>query len=188
MPQLPSLRHLLEIGSTTGEPSCPGVIQKKVEALDTSDFDVEPFDPTLINAALNFSPYVKYTPEVSDLTENLSAFARDTENIAFKISQVILSKLPSMIVTNLGGMDYPESYGDLKLNRMFFLPAAPGSVPNALQMILGCVSVSGRLTLSLNYIEDKKMDVPSITRDMIIMRNRALEYLGFPEKANGKAI
>jgi len=163
-------------------------IQNRVETLDISDFDVEPFDPMLINAAMNFAPYVEHIPEVSDLTENLSAFAHDTENIAFKMSQVILSKLPSMIVTNLGRMCYPESYGDLKLDRMFFLPAAPGSVPNTHQMILGSVSISGKLTLSLNYIENTKEDVPSITRVMISMRNRALEYLGFPEKANDRAI
>jgi len=163
-------------------------IQNRVETLDTSDFDVEPFDPTLINAAMNFAPYVKYTPEVSDLTENLSAFTQDTENIAFKISQMILSKLPSMIVTNIGRMDYPESYGNLKLDRMFFLPAAPGSIPDTIQMILGSVSINGRLTLSLNYVEDVGNRAISPVGDMIRIRNRALEFLGFPEKASERAM
>lgn len=164
------------------------VIQNRMGTLDTSDFDAEPFDPTLINAALNFAPYIQYTSEAFDLTENLSAFAQDTENIAFKISHMIQSKLPNMIVTNLGRMDYPESYGNLKLDRIFFLPAAPGSVPNTPQMILGSVSVSGRLTLSLNYAEDSGNNAMSSIGDMIRIRNRALEYLGFPEKANDRAM
>jgi hypothetical protein len=86
--------------------------------------------------------------------------------------------------TNLGRLNYPETYGGLRLDRMFFVPPAVRLVP----LILGGIGVNGRLVFSLNYIEQVKDNGPSPTEGMIQIRNRALEYLGFPEKANDDAV
>ena len=40
----------------------------------------------------------------------------------------------------------------------------------------------------MNYVEHMGGDGSFITADMIKIRNRALEYLGFPGKVNDKAI
>jgi hypothetical protein len=67
---------------------------------------------------------------------------------------------------------------------MFFIPGASMFVP----LIIGGDGQSGRLVISLNYVDEVGNDGSSLARDMIRVRNRALEYLGFPEKANYNAI
>ncbi len=49
------------------------IIQKRAEMLDTSAIDMEPFDPTLVDAFTNCAPYVDLLPEAFSQTENLSA-------------------------------------------------------------------------------------------------------------------
>jgi len=88
------------------------------------------------------------------------------------------------ISTNLGRLDFPLTFGDLQIERISFVPAANSSVP----LILGGVSVGGKLVFSLNYAEETGDHNTSLTQDMIRVRNRALEYLGFPEKANDSAM
>lgn len=160
------------------------IIQERVTMLDSSALDVRYFDPTLIDAIFSYAPYVQKIPEAFDKTENLSAFARDSKNIAFALSQKILSKHPSIIVTNLGRLNFPEIYNDLRLDRIFFAPPANESVP----LILGGVGVSGRLAFSMIYLEKIGESSPFLTEDMIHIRNRVLQHIGFLEKANERAI
>lgn len=160
------------------------IIQRRVGMLDNTGLDMEHFDPTLIDAFFNLAPYTKQIPDAFNQTENLSAFARDKKSPAITISNKILSKLPGFITTNLGRLDYPEMYGDLRLDRMFLIPSTGEYVP----LVLGGVGVCSKLTFSLNYLERNDSNDSSSTRDMIRIRNRALEYLGFPEKANESAM
>jgi len=156
------------------------IIQRRVKMLDNSGLDMERFNPTLIDAFFNLAPYIKNVPSAFNKTENLSAFASDKKNVALKISKDIVSKLPGLTTTNLGRMDFPEVYGNLRLDRLFLIPSAGEDIP----LIIGGVGVCGRLTFSLNYLEQNNSNDPSPTKDMIRIRNIALEYLGFPEKAN----
>jgi hypothetical protein len=141
---------------------------------------MEYFNPTLIDAFFNLAPYIKNVPNAFNKTENLSAFASDKKNVALKISNDIVSKLPGLTTTNLGRLDFSEVYGNLRLDRLFLIPSAGEDIP----LIIGGVGVCGRLTFSLNYLEQNNSNDPSPIRDMIEIRNMALEYLGFPEKAN----
>jgi NRPS condensation-like uncharacterized protein len=156
------------------------IIQRRVKALDNSGLDMESFNPTLIDAFFNLAPYIKSTPNAFNKTENLSAFASDKKNVAFEISKDVVSKLPGLTTTNLGRLDFPEVYGNLRLDRLFLIPSAGVDIP----LIIGGVGVCGRLTFSLNYLEQNSSNNPSPTRDMIRIRNIALGYLGFQEKAN----
>jgi NRPS condensation-like uncharacterized protein len=160
------------------------IIQQDLEKLNTINAEFGLFDPTMIDACFSFAPLMQFVPEAFKRTENLSAFARDTKNIAFMISGSRKNRVPAIINTNLGRLNYPETYGGLRLDRMFFVPPAVRLVP----LILGGIGVSGRLVFSLNYIEQVKDSGPSPTEGMIQIRNRALEYLGFPEKANDDAV
>lgn len=161
-----------------------GILQERVKALDTSGVDMRHFDPTLIDAIFSFAPYVQKMPEAFKKTENLSSFAHDTKNVSLAISQKILSRHPSMIVTNLGRLDFPEKYGNLVLDRMYFAPPASEIIP----LILGGIGACGRLTFTLVYLENAEKDRPSVGEDMVRIRNRALEYIGFPEKVKDTAI
>ena len=160
------------------------IIQKDAAGLNTTSPDFGLFDPTLIDACFSFAPLMQFVPEAFVSTKNLSAFANDTKNIAFMISDSRKNRVPAVINTNLGRLDFPETYGDLRLDHMFFVPPAIIFTP----LILGGIGVSGRLAFSLNYIEQVKDNGLSPTEDMIRIRNRALEYLGFPEKANDDAV
>ena len=67
---------------------------------------------------------------------------------------------------------------------MFFILGSSGFTP----LILGGVGLNGKLVFSLNYVEEAGNEGSPLDRDMIRIRNRALEYLGFPEKANDRAM
>ncbi|MHB8118008.1 MAG: hypothetical protein ACYDHX_04675 [Methanothrix sp.] len=136
---------------------------------------------------------IPFKPEIGPLsrsvlvytrTKNLSAFAHDTKNVALTLSRKDESGIPGTISTNLGRLDFPLTFGDLQIERIFFVPTANSSV----RLILGGVSVGGKLVFSLNYAEETGDHNTSLIQDMIRVRNRALEYLGFPEKANDNAM
>jgi hypothetical protein len=159
------------------------VIRKRAESLDTSAIDMEPFHPTLVDAFTNCAPYVEVLPGAFSKSERLSAFAIDKENVAFELSKKAVYNLPGVISSNIGRLEFSQAYGSLMLQKMFFVaPASP-----AFPIFIAGVSVNGNLAFSLNYV------VPSgggnaIKADMIRIRNRALEHLGFPNKASDKAI
>ena len=158
-------------------------LRKKVDKLDASNTELFYFDPGLIDA-FNLAPFLQIVPEAFDRTEKLAALAQDTQNIAFSISRKFMSIYPSAGITNLGSLDFPVTYGNLRLDLMFFVPPASPFAP----LIIGGISVGGKLVFSLNYVEHMGGDGSLITADMIKIRNRALEYLGFPGKVNDKAI
>ena len=159
------------------------ILRKDVEKLRTVGREYKLYDPTFIDA-FNFVLSMQLVPEAFERTKNLSAFASDTKNAALRLSQKIISGLPGTIITNLGRLDYPETYGNLRLDRMFFIPGASEFAP----LILGGVGINGKLVFSLNYIEIVGESSSSLARNMIRIRNRALELLGFPEKANDRAM
>jgi len=159
------------------------IIRERAEVLDTSAIDMEPFDPTLVDAFTNCAPYVDLLPDAFIQTENLSSFSQDRENIAFELSRNAVYNLPGTISSNIGRLHFPEAYGSLKLDRMFFVAPASEAFP----LFIAGVSINDRLTFSLNYVE--RLGSPdALTRDMIKIRNKALEYLGFPENISDRAI
>ena len=159
------------------------IIQKRAEILDTSAIDMEPFDPTLVDAFTNCAPYVDFLPEAFSQTENLSSFAGDRENIAFELSSKAVYNLPGTISSNIGRLYFPEAYGSLRLDRMFFVAPASEAFP----LFIAGVSINDRLAFSLNFVE-RVGEEEALIGDMIRIRNRALEYLGFPGKASDRAI
>lgn len=159
------------------------IISKRAEMLDTSAIDMEPFDPTLVDAFTNCAPYVDLLPEAFSRTENLSALARDRENIAFELCSKSIYNLPGTISSNIGRLFFPEAFGSLRLDRMFFVAPASEAFP----LFIAGVSTNDRLAFSLNYVE-RVGEGDALTGDMIRIRNRALEYLGFPGNGSSRAI
>jgi hypothetical protein len=106
-----------------------------------------------------------------------------TGRIAFELWSKAVYNLPGTISSNIGRLYFPEAYASLRLDRMFFVAPASEAFP----LFIAGVSINDRLAFSLNYVE-RLGGGNVLTGDMISIRNKALEYLGFPWKASDKAI
>lgn len=158
-------------------------IHKRVEKLDSEALEVLNIHPTLTDALSSFAPFAKVIPEAYTHTENLTQFLNDKKNIAFSFAKKAEHMVPGTIASNLGRLNIPEIYGDLKIDQMIFLPVMSNSVP----LTLGGVSIGDKLVFSLIYPEPKNID-GSVTQEMIQIRNKALKYLGFPDKISEFAL
>lgn len=154
-------------------------IHKRVEKLDSEGLEVPDVDPTLMDALSCFAFFEKIVPEAYVQTDNLLQFSQDKKNIAFSIAKRSENMLPGTIPSNLGRINIPDRYGNLQIDQMIFLPAVSDTVP----LTLGGISICDKMVFSLNYPE-KDADEP-LTPKMIQIRNKALEYLGFPDNATG---
>lgn len=156
-------------------------IHKRVEKLDSSTIETPGSHPTLMDALSSFALLKEVVPEAYNKTENLKRYSQDTKNVTFSFAKKSKSMAPGAIPSNLGSLDIPEIYGDLQIDRMIFFPVISDSVP----LNLGGVSIGDKMVFSLSYPEPKdKGDL--MTDEMIQIRNRALEYLGFPNKSSAK--
>lgn len=162
-----------------------GAIRKGLEQLDTVNHEMIYLDPILLDA-ISFALSTKLVPKAFERTKNLSAFAHDTKNIVFMLSVVRDVINPIIVNTNLGRLDFPETYGNLRLDNIFFVP--PVSITFPYPLMFGGVGFNGKLVFTLNYVEQVGEGSAYIReQDMIRIRNRSLEYLGFPEKVSDKA-
>ena len=158
-------------------------IHKRVVKLDTNGLKLPDYDPTLLDAVSCFGLFKDTLPNAYTKTENLKKFSCDIKNVAFSFAKIYDSKVPGTIPSNLGKISIYETYGDLKIDRMIFMPSIGDSVP----LTIGGISIGDRSVFSLNYTEPKNEN-NSVTIEKIQIRNRALEYLGFPDKTSEKAI
>ena len=97
---------------------------------------------------------------------------------------ISVAKMGGIIMTNLGRLDIPETYGSLRLERMYLAPCAAETVP----LILAGVGVGGCLTFTANYVERIDRTSPVGTEKKIRIRNLALEYMGFSDKKTEREI
>ena len=152
-------------------------IHKRVETLDWSGIEIPDFDPTFLDAVSRFAPLKEVIPDAYTRTDNLTKFSNDANNIAFLIAKKTGEKSqPDIIPSNLGKIDILEAYGDLIIDRMVFLPSGSYFVP----LVLGGISVNGKIVFSLSYPQPKNIG-ESMTNEMVQIRNKALEYLEFPD-------
>lgn len=154
-------------------------VEKRIEKLISGGLETPDFDPTLLDALSTFAPFKEVVPEAYNKTENLLEFSKDEKNTAFSFAKKSKYKVPGTISSNLGRLKIPETYGDLQIERMIFLPGISESVP----LTLGGISIGDRTVFSMIYPE-KRGTENSLTMEMIQIRNRVLEYLGFGYKVN----
>lgn len=158
-------------------------IHKRVEKLEYSDLANPGFDPAFIDALSSFVPFKRIIPDAYTRTENLSRFSQDKKNIAFLLAEKSEYNIPGTVPSNLGLLKIPKTYGDFQIDRMIFIPAVIDDIP----LILGGLTIGGRMVFSLSYPEPKNMK-GSMTQEMIQIRNKALIYLGFQDKRSQMAI
>lgn len=158
-------------------------IHKRVNNLDSFGMEVLDCDPTFLDALSCFAFFEKFIPDAYNRTENLLRFSQDKKNIAFNMIKISEKMFPDTDIANLGRLNIPYTYGDLKIDRIIPLPQP---IRDNISLTLGGVGIGGKMVFSLNYPEPKDMN-GSRTREMIRVRNRAMEYLGFPGKRSEKA-
>ncbi|MGB9978712.1 condensation domain-containing protein [Methanobacterium sp.] len=158
-------------------------IHERVAKLDSHTMETPDSHPTFMDALSSFALLKEVVPEAYTKTENLKKYFQDKKNITFSFAKRSRSMVPGTIPSNLGRLNIPETYGDLKIDRMIFFPVISDSVP----LNLGGLSIGNKMVFSLSYPESRDK-INTMTGEMIQIRNRALEYLGFPDKASEKAI
>jgi hypothetical protein len=164
-------------------------VHKRVEELDSTGLEIPDFEQSFIDAFACFGPMFISVPEAYSRTENLSRFARDKKNVAFSFTRNYMKMTAGTIPSNLGKIDFQMTYGNLRVDHMVFLPAISELVP----LILGGIGAGGRIVFSLTFaesIQNESIQNTGSAREpeMIRIRNRTLEYMGFPEKVSEKAI
>lgn len=145
---------------------------------DPAGLDIPSFDPYLTDAMSAFGMFTDKVPEVYSRTKSLEQFYRDTGNFVLTLNKKFEKMIPGFVPSNLGRIDVPESFDGVRLERLVFLPAASELNP----LVLGGIGVNGTMTFSLLFVDPPAKTGVSPEPEMIGIRNRALELLGFPEK------
>jgi hypothetical protein len=138
---------------------------------------------------ISFLCFFKVIPEAYSRTDSLLRFAKDKKNVAFSFTRNYMKMTAGTVPSNIGRVKLQMTYGNLRVDRMVFLPAISELVP----LILGGIGAGGRIVFSLTFAEPIQNELIQNTgfsreSDMIWIRNRTLEYIGFPEKVSGRAI
>jgi len=131
-------------------------------------------EPTIFEA-MNFKKLGSLVPSGSSRYGKLSSFSRKTDVVSRILQRDNLDSLQTKhwgtAVTNLGRLDFPKNYGSLELDRLIMQPG--GGIPLAnVNMVLGVVTCSGKLSLIVEYAEEA-VDTKRIEQ----IKNQAMQYL-----------
>ncbi len=127
----------------------------------------ELINPSIVDAR-NFSFFGKNVPSDYSRYEKIHAFCTDEKNIVNKRAKKQIPEMPGLAITNLGQMDYPTKYGTLELDRFIFITSGTPLI----ELVIPVVTVAGRLTFTINYLEEST-DTPT----MMKIKDKALEYM-----------
>ena len=132
------------------------------------------FDQSILEA-IKLKPLSGLVPRHFSRFEKLNAFSRRKDAISSLLKRRKTDSLNRIIlgtvITNLTRLDFPRNYGDLELDRLIMQPGTAIPLSNV-NLILGVVTCSGKLSLILEYAEEA---VQTVTMERI--RDQALEYL-----------
>jgi hypothetical protein len=128
--------------------------------------------PTLIDG-INFSIYGRWVSNGFSRYGKLSQFIKNETNKAVDISKQIIDNMPGLMISNLGHIKTPKEYGSLKLDQLYFVTSSSPF----LDLVVGVVTVSGKLTVTLNCMEP--LDDTSCNRsiEMEKIMHRSIEQL-----------
>ncbi len=178
------LKNVINAGFWCAVKMLHAEIIKKIDDRSVLDIinDIQSLDDSILDT-LGLASSAVYIPSDSANYERVYAFLNDKKNMANVLTRKFKNEMPGVVMTNLGRMNFPESFGNIKLEKMFFTPSASEAIP----LQLGAAGVSGTLTLTINYIDDLEQPDSKRTAEYIQIRNKALDYLGFadsPAKSN----
>ncbi len=130
--------------------------------------DLESMDHTLMDAMLGFGILAGDVPKSFSKYEKLSSFASKKNNMAVSFGKKFSASIPGLVMTNLGKVNIPDTFGNLKVDKMFFAPSTSEYFPLA----LGVITAGGKLTLTINFVDE------AITERMVQIRDCAMDILG----------
>jgi NRPS condensation-like uncharacterized protein len=128
-----------------------------------------------IYAALNYKKLGALVLPNSPRYQKLSEFSSRDDVVVRLLKrakmETLETKLLGSAITNLGRLDFPSTYGALKLDRLIMQPG--GAFPLVhVDMVIGAVTCAGKLSLVLEYAEEA---VDTGTMEKI--KDKAIEYL-----------
>ena len=155
-------------------------ILKRVGKLDSSGRELLGFNPSLLVSTACFALLSKEIPEAFAATANLSRFIKDKKHVAFSFLGGYEKTLPGTISTNLGALPIPVDYGNLSIDSIYFLPPISTDVP----LFLGGATIGEKMVYSFSYADPQNDNTHALTKEIVKIRNRAFEHLGFPDKVS----
>jgi hypothetical protein len=131
-------------------------------------------DPSMFEA-MNFKKLGGLVTSESIRYEKLSDFSKQ-EDVVLRLLQ--RDKIESLekkhwgaAITNLGRLEFPRTYGSLKLDRLIMQPGGALPLVNV-NLVVGAVTCSGKLSLVVEYAEEA---IDSSTIEKI--KDKAMELL-----------
>ncbi|MBT6939605.1 MAG: hypothetical protein HN994_04355, partial [Candidatus Marinimicrobia bacterium] len=120
------------------------LVKKNVKQLNSAYLELEYFDASFLDAFNVFAyPVIKRWNLIRH-TENLKRFAEDTKNPAFQIAKSYQEKVPGTLFSNVGKINIPNTYGDLKISRL----ALPSVINENTKMLLVGATISNHLVFT----------------------------------------
>lgn len=126
--------------------------------------------PTLIDG-INFATYGRWVSHEFRRYEKLSGFIQNKTNKAVSISKQIIDNMPGLMISNLGPIKSQIEYDSLKLNQLYFVTSSSPF----LDLVVGAVTVNGKLTLTLNYMEEDTSS--DLSKELKKIMYRSIEHL-----------
>jgi len=113
-------------------------------------------EPSMMEA-FQFKKLGGLVPSDSLRYEKLSSFSKKEDVVLRVLKRDKLESLErkrwGVVVTNLGRLDIPKTYGALELDRLIMQPG--GGIPLAnVNLVVGAVTCSGKLSLVVEYAEE----------------------------------
>jgi hypothetical protein len=131
----------------------------------------EIIDPAIVDAR-NFSFYGENVSSEYSRYEKIHAFRNDEKNVVNRRAKKQIPEMPGLAITNLGLLDYPTKYGFLELERFIFITSGTPLI----ELVIPVVTVAGRLTFTINYLEEI-----TDTATMVKIKDNVLQNLGIAE-------
>jgi hypothetical protein len=158
--------------------------RSRLSAKRLPGIEIPPFDPSLLDAVAGFSLLANRIPCSDFHTETLRHFRDDPNNAACSLTKDFEARIPGLVPTNLGRIEMGDNHGDLQIDRLVFIPTSSEINP----LVLGGIGAGGRIVFSLPFVDPPARSGVSSEPELIRIRNRALEHLGFPEKVHAGAV
>lgn len=138
-------------------------VKNKIESENLFEpfFRGEKIEPTLIDAISSFGALSGSVPKGYSRYEKLSSFASNKKNVAVKLAKRFAQISPCLVLTNLGNLSASDVYGDLQIEKMYCAPSTDKRFP----LVIGALTVSDRLVVTINYIGEFRAELMKKIRD-----------------------
>lgn len=103
-------------------------------------------DQTLVDAITFLAIGDQVEPHQSRYTK-ITEYACLKEGVVVRMLERMSGNIPNIMSTNLGKVDFPDEIPGIQVERAFFTPSAG----QGMEIVVGVVTVNGRLTITLNY-------------------------------------